>query len=254
MQTRYIFGFIFTFLTFFYMNLNTYAAENNVSNSAQQYADNNFKNIVLDIVKSEESTTYNLSKSENITFSKLYRVNVLSSDFVTTNDEINNSNKGIVPSDEWIAVVYQEEKPVNVIGTFKKENGEFDLSTFGYGKDLAEAIDNKQPNGGKLIYELPTDSWFLFSNGRVSAVNTAAKAILKTDVSLGEFRKFVNERYKNQEVIYENGEAVSVGGNYAIPYKKDSNSNYYFIGLGVLVLVLSIIVLIKLKSKKLKRD
>lgn len=241
---KYIISFIgiLTFFMSFSSNL-SFAESDEQLKSAQQFANNHFKEIVLAHVKSEDAENYNLTKSENIDVGKLYQVSFYSQEFVTTEKEIKDNNNGINPGNEWVSVVYQDGKPVNVIGTFKNSNGEFELSTFGYGNDLAEAIDSKKSMGGKLIYELPTDSWFLFENGRVSALNNPAKAMLEEkEVSLGDFRKFVFERYKNSQKIIENGEITSVGGNYATPYDEvlsksnDGNSIYLYLVASLLVL------------------
>ncbi|MBX9975117.1 hypothetical protein [Cytobacillus firmus] len=52
-----------------------------------------------------------------------------------------NIEEGIIPSGEYLAVVYQEGKTVNVIGTYKNEAGVYGMSTFGYGLDLAKILD-----------------------------------------------------------------------------------------------------------------
>lgn len=215
---------------------------NEAPDGAKIFAKQNFKNIVLDNVNSNKAIHFNLTKSKNITFSKLYPTYTMSKEFVKTQNKIQQSNKGLIKSGEWISVVYQDGKPKNVIGTFKADDGTYKLSTFGYGEDLAKELDKLKPSG-KLIYEFPTDSWFLFAKGKVRALNTPAKIMLKQKINLGQFRKFVYGRYKNQDNIYKDGKAVSVGGSNLIPYKtvmdKNSFSNpflVYMLGFGLMII------------------
>ncbi|MCA1042028.1 hypothetical protein LCM00_21250 [Bacillus infantis] len=198
------------------------ASAEEVDKSAQSFAEGNFVNIVLDHVRSEEYMNYNLSKSEKISFGKLYQVYRMSDDFVTTKKAL-AADKGFVKSDEYVAAVYQDGKPVNAIGTTKDDKGNYVLSSFGYGQDLAVALDNKKSNGGKVFYELPADAWYIFENGRVEGFSKNATLMLGTQLSLPEFRNYIHDKYSNQKEIIEFGEQTGVGGDYSTPYTPDEN-------------------------------
>lgn len=220
-------------------------------NSAQQFAKKYFTDIVLDHVNSEEHSYYNLSESTNITYGKLYKVYRLSNEFVTTKKTLSD-DLGIEESTEYIAAVYQDGKPVNVIGTAKDENGKYILSTFGYGKDLAEALDNKETNGGKIFYEPLADAWYIFEKGKVKGFTINATLMLGGDsLSLPEFREYIYDKYASHDEIIENGQQTSVSGDYSTPYKpKENNMNYSFIYIGIIIASI-IFIIFKIRKKKI---
>lgn len=188
--------------------------------SAQQFAERYFEQIVLNHVNSDDAPYYNLTKSTNITFGKLYERYRLSSDFVTTK-KVLSDEQGIVKSTEYIAVVYQDGIPVNVIATAKDgENGEYVLSTFGYGKELAKALDAKSTNGGKIFYEAPADAWYIFENGKVSSFANSAKIITEQPLKLSEYRDYIYEKYASQQEIREHGQNTAVGGTFNRTYEE----------------------------------
>jgi hypothetical protein len=80
---------------------------------------------------------------------------------ICNKQESYNREAGIIPRNEYFAVVYQDEKPLNVIGTFENEAGQFSFSIFGYELDLAKNMD-KLNFGEKILYEFPEDAWYLF--------------------------------------------------------------------------------------------
>nr|WP_106782098.1 hypothetical protein [Lysinibacillus timonensis] len=221
------------------------ASANETENSPEQFAKNQFENIVLEHVQSEDAPNYNLTSSTNISFGKLYKVHRLSNDFVTSKKSI-TEDQGIVESGEYIAVVYQDDVPVNVIGTTKYENGKYGLSTFGYGEDLAIALDSKSTNGGKIFYEMPADAWYIFENGRVSGFTKTAQLLTEEkNLSLPEFRNYIYEKYASQKEIIEYGQNTAVGGNYSLTYGEviqEGPIKSEFIIIGFLVVSLILIV------------
>ncbi|WP_042474700.1 hypothetical protein [Bacillus ndiopicus] len=192
--------------------------------SAQQFAAKYFEKIILDLINSEDPSNYNLTNSTNITFGKLYKRYRLSNDFVTTKKEL-SEEQGIVESSEYIAVVYQDNIPVNVIATAPTENGDYVLSMFGYGKDLAIALDAKSTDSGKIVYEAPADAWYLLKDGIVSAFAKSALLLIEEPLELSEFRKYIYEKYTSQKEIIEYGQNTAVGGNLNKTYEEVMQEN-----------------------------
>ena len=222
-------------------------------NSAQQFAKKYFTDIVIDHVNSEDHSYYNLSKSTNITYGKLYKVYSLSNEFVTTKKKISD-DLGIEESSEYIAAVYQDGKPVNVIGTAKDENGKYTLSTFGYGKNLAVALDNKETNGGKIFYEPPADAWYIFEKGKVKGFTSNTALMLgENSLSLPEFREYIYDKYASHDGIIEYGQQTGVGGDYSTPYEpKENNLNYSIMYIVIIIAsIVFIIFMYKIRKKKI---
>ena len=131
------------------------------------------------------------------------------------------------------------------MAAYKNENGKYSIMGIGFGEDLAIALDKKGSNGGKLIYEFPTDAWFTFDQGRVYAVNVSAKNLIgDKKLKFSEFQDYVYERYKDSEVIMEYGQNTATGGgNGAATYdeiidNKPSTSNSFFLYIGAAIIVL----------------
>ncbi|WP_107839787.1 hypothetical protein [Metasolibacillus meyeri] len=187
--------------------------------SAQQFAEKYIEKIILDIVNSEDAHNYNLTNSTNITFSKLHKRYRLSNDFVTTKNEL-SEDEGIVDSNEYIAVVYQDNIPVNVIATAENKDGDYVLSMFGYGKDLAMALDAKSISDGKIFYEVPADAWYIFENGRVLGFAKSAQLLIEKPLKLPEFREYIYKKYASPKEIIEHGQNTAVGGNFNKTYEE----------------------------------
>ena len=222
-------------------------------NSDQQFAKKHFEDIVIEHINSEDREHYNLSESTNITFGKLYKVHSLSNEFVTTKKALTEGSE-LEETTEYIAAVYQDGKPVNVIGTAKDENGKYTLSTFGYGKNLAVALDNKETNGGKIFYEPPADAWYIFEKGKVKGFTSNTALMLgENSLSLPEFREYIYEKYASNEAIIEYGQHTSVGGNYAIPYEpKENNLNSSIINIAIIIASIGFIIFMyRIRKKKI---
>lgn len=181
-------------LLLFIMSTPTYA-EGDIPAGAQKFADEFFLDIVKEQLKSHNSSNFNLNPdSENITFGPLHQVYTMNQEFVQNSKS--DPDKGVVLSGEYIATVYQDGKPVNAIGTYQNEAGEFALSSFGYSYDLAKKLDKLKGNE-KIIYEFPQDAWYLFNDKKVKPLTESAIKLMKEEKDLAEFQKVINERYKN---------------------------------------------------------
>ncbi|MBP3953614.1 hypothetical protein [Bacillus suaedae] len=203
---RLIFLSLLTMFLMSMLALTHVSASNNSSipAGAQEYADNHFYEYVIDKVDDEDAELYGfISDSKNIRFSELHEVNILSPEFVSKNEKLKNLNNGVKKANEWISVIYQDEQPVNVIGVYEREDGEFEFSVFGYGKDLAIGLDSIDSGSLKLIYEMPADAWYIFNKGKVKPVNDPAKMSINSEYDLGQFRQVIQERYKDSDTLAE---------------------------------------------------
>ncbi|WP_419881361.1 hypothetical protein ACN6MY_17690 [Peribacillus sp. B-H-3] len=182
---------------------------------AKKFAENHFKEIVVDVIQQDNPSYYHLTdNTEDIRFGDLLPTYSMTRDFKKSTDDIKEAHKGLIQDNEWISVVYQEGKPVNVIGTYRNEENEYELSTFGYGKSLAENLAGFKPSPDtKIFYEMPRDAWYLYQNGKVSGLNNPAKKMIPAPVTVKQFREDIIERYKDAKPILDaNGNDSSVGG------------------------------------------
>jgi hypothetical protein len=182
---------------------------------AKKFAENHFKEIVVDVIQQDNPSYYHLTdNTEDIRFGDLLPTYSMTRDFKKSTDDIKEAHKGLIQDNEWISVVYQEGKPVNVIGTYRNEENEYELSTFGYGKSLAENLAGFKPSPDtKIFYEMPRDAWYLYQNGKVSGLNNPAKKMIPAPVTVKQFREDIIERYKDAKPILDaNGYDSSVGG------------------------------------------
>lgn len=202
-------------------------AEGNIPQGAQDFADKFFFEIVADELHAEHSSTFNLNPdSENITFGPLIEQYHITKEFIF--EKKPDLSKGIVPSNEYLAVVYQDGKPVNVIGTYKNEAGLYELSTFGFDFELAQKMD-KFKGGEIMLYEGHVDAWYTFNGKKLKPLNDNAKQLMKAEKTVGEYQKIVHERYKD---IDNNPE---MGGGYSQPEGKEDNDNIFLYSIiGVL--------------------
>ncbi|WP_100407704.1 hypothetical protein [Bacillus solitudinis] len=201
MQKIMFLSLLTMFLMFSIPQINVLAGKNSsIPAGAKEYAENKFYEIVIDMVDDEEAEHYGfMSDSKDIRFGELHETYTLSQEFIAKNDKLNNLNDGVIKTNEWISVIYQDDQPVNVIGVYEREDGEFELSVFGYGKDLAFELDSIQNGSLKLIYEMPIDAWYWFNNGKVQPVNDSAKQSINSEYNLEEFRQLIQERYKDSQ-------------------------------------------------------
>lgn len=190
---------------------NPAGAESNIPEGAKDFADKNFLEIVKGELDSQSAGNFNLNQnSTNITFGPLFEVYTMSKSFVT--EQNSDHEKGIHQTGEYIAVVYQDDKPINVIGTYKNEAGVYEMSTFGYGFDLAKKLD-KLKEGEKILYEAPFDAWYVYTGKKVKPLTETAKQLMKEEKSTKDFQNDIHERYKNLENNSEMGGGIETSEN-----------------------------------------
>lgn len=169
------------------------SAEDGIPEGAQEFADTFFGQIVKDELKSSIATEFKLNpNSENITFGPLHPVYTFTKDFVKG---IKIGADGIIKTEEYIAVVYQDGTPVNVIGTYEKNSGEFEMSTFGYGVDIAQEL-HKLKAGEWVFSEAPENGWYLYDGKTVKPLTQQTKKLIAEEKSVKEYQEIVIERNK----------------------------------------------------------
>ncbi|MEH7444245.1 hypothetical protein V7201_18180 [Bacillus sp. JJ1122] len=170
------------------------SAEDGIPEGAQEFADTFFGQIVKDELKSSIAGDFNLNpNSENIIFGPLHPVYTFTKDFVKGKKI---GADGIIKTEEYIAVVYQDGIPVNVIGTYEKASGEFEMSTFGYGVDIAQELHKL--NAGEWVFsEAPKDGWYVYDGKTVKPLTQQTKKLMAEEKSVKEYQEIVIERYKN---------------------------------------------------------
>lgn len=169
-------------------------AENGIPEGAQEFADAFFGQIVKNHLKSSFAGDYNLNTdSENITFGPLHPVYTITKEFVKGKKI---GADGIIKTEEYIAVVYQDGTPVNVIGTYEKDSGEFEMSTFGYGVDIAQELHNLKA-GEWVLSEAPKDGWYIYDGKTVNPLTPYTKKLMPEEKSVNEYQEIVIDRYKD---------------------------------------------------------
>ncbi len=200
--------------------------------SIGQYAEEHAVQDVLDIVRGGDHADYHFSTSEDI------RVGPFQSSWSYGEAFIDQESGALEQTDEWYAVVYQDGKPVNVMAASRNENGKYAFMGFGFGQDLAVALDAAGTDAGKLVYEFPADAWFMIEEDSVHGLNQPAESLMgKEDWSLTRYMEYVHERYSDSEVIMEHGQNTTTGGAEALPEQEGSErSGLVYVGLGILIM------------------
>lgn len=96
---------------------------------------------------------------------------VFSEDFQLRSGPLETRPPWVEATSEWVAVVYQRGEPRNVVG-IEDTGPRFEMTVFGYGTEVAEAID-KLPPGAPLLYQ-PTaglEWWHTFDDRTVTLIS-----------------------------------------------------------------------------------
>jgi len=160
----------------------------------EAYADQHFEEIVLDHIH-EGPAQYDMTTSENLSFGPLHPVMTPSRTYMTSEETL-PLGEALEFTDEYIAVVYQDEVPVNVIGTYEVAADEFGFSTFGYGKELAVALDALDDPKGDIVYQAQQSAWFEVDGETMSALTPDAKTFVGEDtISLTSYKELAGDLY-----------------------------------------------------------
>lgn len=210
------------------------ASTNQPPQDAKDFAEKYFHQIVKDVVFSENPSEWGFNEEiGTITFSELYPIYSLNADFA-----LGQSDEMITQKQpKWVAVIFQDNQPVNVIGTEQKDNGNFELAEIGYPSELSHGLLNLKVNE-ILIHDFPSEEYYVFSVESNSIMkveqgeNTKGLSSLQ---SKEQFQSMMMERYKNINDLEED----SSGGFMQVPVNQSSNiSAQSFIYSSIIVLVL----------------
>jgi len=180
---------------------------------AKQFAETQFLQIVEGIVFSDQPEEWGFKPEKgNITFSELYPIYALNADFA-----FGRSDEMILDEPPtWVAVIFQDGKPVNAIGTHLTADGQFGLAALGYPPELPDGLLNLK-DGEIIIHDFPKDEYYVFSeknNSLVKLGQSAGKHSLGSRLTKEQFQKILVERYKNIDQWEEDS---SVGVANAVP-------------------------------------
>ncbi|WP_214753322.1 hypothetical protein [Exiguobacterium sp. s16] len=160
----------------------------------EAYADQHFEEIVLDYIH-EGPAQYDMTTSENLSFGPLHPVMTPSRTYMTSEETL-PLGEALEFTAEYIAVVYQDNVPVNVIGTYEVAADEFGFSTFGYGKELAVALDALDDPKGDIVYQAQQSAWFEVDGETMSALTPDTKKFVGEDtISLTSYKELAGNLY-----------------------------------------------------------
>ncbi len=213
--------------------------------SIGQYAAEHAVQDVSDIVRGEDHSDFHFSTSEAI------RVGPFQPSWSYGEAFIDQESDALEQTDEWYAVVYQDDKPVNVMAAAKNENGKYAFMGIGFGQDLAVALGTAGHKTGKLVYEFPADAWFMIDEDSVYGLNQHAKSLVgKEDWSLTRYMEYVHERYSDPEVIMEHGQNTATGGAGSLSDQDETErSGLLYGGLGIL-LIAGVLITYRMKNRR----
>lgn len=177
-------------------------AKTDIPKEAKDYAAQHFLEIVHDLYQEDDPTLYGFAKEMGeITFGPLHPIHHFSQAFVMKPTATLSKNESIQPGNEWVATIYQNEKPVNVIGVYKnEEKNQYEFSTLGYGKELAEALTLLKPHE-QLVYEFPVDAWYSIDGNQIRPLTYKGQELMQQPLSLASFRSLIVDRYQESKYL-----------------------------------------------------
>lgn len=111
-------------------------------------------------------------------------------------------------AEEWMAVVFENDRPINGMKLKKNDSNELDVVGFGY--PLTLAADVVQMDSQELLlYEFQTGYYYAFNQEKNTIklleeeVNSLDSETLPKDLSLKEFQLLLAERYADMETNEE---------------------------------------------------
>ena len=170
------------------------AAPEEAPAGAKAFAEQFFPHIVEEIVFTDWQGDWGFREEKGvITFSELYPIYSLNADFAQ------GKSKELIADREpiWVAVIFQDGRPVNAIGTKPSEGGGFGLDALGYPPELPHGLLNLK-EGEIVLHVPPSDEYYFYSE----TDGTLAKiALADGEYSPGspqtveEFQRMLTERY-----------------------------------------------------------
>jgi hypothetical protein len=192
----------------FTLTLQPSSASSPIPEEAQRVAEEQFLKVVMEIFEENEQELYGFAeKPGDISFGPLHPTYTFSERFVLESSSSIGMDESIIPTNEYISVIYQNKNPVNVIGVFKNEDFKYEFSTIGH-QSLAAYLD-QMPSDGQLIYEMPTDAWYYHKDNVIQPVNDSSKSLMTGPMSINSFRSDIHDRYEGSQELPDD----AVGGS-----------------------------------------
>lgn len=162
---------------------------------AKAFAEEHFHQLVDAIVFSDRPGDWGFREEKGtIAFSGLYPIHSLNMDYAR-----GKSDKIILDRPPiWVAVIFQDDQPVNAIGTQQTEDGRFGPAAIGYPPELPHGLLNLR-DGEIVIHLPPADEYYVYSETagtltKMGIVN--GKYSPGSPVSEVQFQRMLMERYK----------------------------------------------------------
>jgi len=172
------------------------AGANPPPEGAKEFAEQHFGRIVEDVVFSDDPSGWGfLGKKGSITFSELYPIYSLNADFALGRTDDMTTDQ---PS-QWVAVIFQDGRPVNAIGTRQTADGRFEFAAVGYPPELPNGLLNLEENE-MIIHEFPADAYYVYAEntGTIRKLEPSdANKTRSSSLSKEQFQRLLMERYKN---------------------------------------------------------
>jgi len=208
-----------------------FANSNQAPEGAEIFAEEHFLPIVKEVVFTDIPSEWGFKEEMgSITFSDLYPVYRLNADFAFgESDRIITDEQPM-----WIAVIFQDQTPVNAIGTQLQEDGSYGLSAIGYPQELPSGLLKLQDDE-RLIYDAPAEEYYVVSdkvNSIYKLTASQGKSAVNSIQSQEQFQNMLMKRYEHVDELSSDS-----SGGFVDTVPVTTEESNYFILYFVLVLV-----------------
>ena len=185
--------------------------------SAERFADAYFYDIVMDHIQGDDPANYHMTDSENISFGPLLETYVPSPSCYKMGETCT-----FVPTKEYVATVFQDDEPVNVIGTYEQAAGTYAFSTFGSDKETPKALTDVK---GDLVKYSEASAWFDYDGDMLTALTSNTKQMISGDeISTEAFQVLLVEEHESIEGDAEEGMIGGAGDSSSV-HSDETESN-----------------------------
>jgi hypothetical protein len=169
--------------------MHAFAAE--VPEEVKKYADEHYLDVVRQLVfeKGPPADFGFQPEPGEISMGPLFAVYTVTPEFIK--GEV--MEEGIVPAKEWIAPIFQNGKPVNIIGFYERPSGEIYLAGFNYVSPELPSVLATLKGTEKLIRETPKDAWYVYDGDRIRVLGGEISA--KATLTVSNFQRYMQDQY-----------------------------------------------------------
>lgn len=182
-------SFLLYIALFMMIPIQAFAAD--VPQEVQKYADEHYLDVVQQLVfeKGPPADFGFQSEPGEISIGSLFSVYTVTPEFIK--GEV--KEEGIVPAKEWIAPIFQNGTPVNIIGFYERPNGEIYLAGLNYVSPELPSVLATLKGNEKLIRETPKDAWYVYANDQIHVLNKKTSA--KSTLTVSNFQSYMQDQY-----------------------------------------------------------